>query len=201
MTYAGVLRPAFRPYALVYDMTWIIGGSLLIALAAQVAVPLPFTPVPVTGQTLAVVLMGALLGSARGGVCVIAYLAEGSMGLPVFTGGGAGIAHLMGPTGGYLLGFVAAAWLTGALAERGWDRRVKTALAAMFVGNAVIYVFGLPWLAYFVGGGRVLEMGLLPFVPGDLLKLGGAALLLPQGWRLMGKGGRGSRVEGPEQKR
>jgi len=123
------------------------------------------------------------------------------MGLPVFTGGGAGVAHLMGPTGGYLMGFVAAAWLSGALAERGWDRRVKTALAAMFLGNAAIYVFGLPWLAYFVGGGRVLEMGLLPFIPGDFLKLGVAAMLLPQGWRLMGKGGRGRRAEGAEQKR
>jgi len=113
------------------------------------------------------------------------YLAEGAAGLPVFAGGGGGPARLAGPTGGYLIGFVAAAFITGLLAERGWDRRVGTTLLAMLVGNIALYAFGLPWLACFVESGRVLTLGLLPFIPGDLLKLALATALLPLGWKLM----------------
>ena len=185
MTYADVLRPSAKRYSVPYDMAWIAGGSLFIALASQVAIPLHFSPVPLTGQTLAVLLAGALLGSRRGSLCLLLYLAEGTVGLPVFAGGRAGLAHLVGPTGGYLVGFIASAFLTGLLAERGWDRRAATTLAAMLLGNAVIYAFGLPWLAYFVGSGRALASGLLPFIPGDLLKLLLAAALLPSGWKLL----------------
>lgn len=185
MTYAEVLRPSVRRYALLYDVALIVGGSLFIALSAQVAIPLPFSPVPVTGQTLAVPLIGALLGSRRGGLSLLAYLAEGALGLPVFAGGTAGLARLMGPTGGYLVGFVPAAFLTGLLAERGWDRQVRTTLLAMFLGNVAIYALGLLWLARFVGGERVLASGLLPFIPGDLLKLILATMFLPPGWKLL----------------
>lgn len=189
MTYADVLRPSTRRYALLYDATLVIAGSLLVALLAQFAVPLPFSPVPVTGQTLAVLMVGMLLGSRRGSLALLTYLAEGAMGLPVLAGGAAGLARLTGPTGGYLIGFVAAAFLVGWLAERGWDRRPGTTLLAMLLGNAVIYVCGLPWLAHFVGVGRVLSLGLLPFLPGDLGKALLAMALLPWGWQLLDRRG------------
>ncbi len=163
----------------------VLSGSLFTALMAQVVVPLPFTPVPITGQTLAVLLVGAALGARRGALSMVAYLTEGLAGLPVFAGGTSGIGRLLGPTGGYLVGFVPAAFVVGWLAERGWDRRLPTAALAMAVGNGVIYVFGLPWLARFVGPAHVLSMGLGPFVPGDLLKVCVAATLLPGAWRLV----------------
>lgn len=164
------------------------GGSLLIALAAQVAVPLPFSPVPVTGQTFAVLLIGAAFGARLGAATVLLYLAGGVAGLPVFAPiGPPGLARLVGPTGGYLVGFVAAAWVVGALAERGWDRRVLTALVAMVAGEIAIYAFGLAGLARFVPAERLLGAGLFPFVPGDLVKLGLAALALPATWRIVGR--------------
>lgn len=165
----------------------VLAGSVLVALAARVTIPLPFTPVPITGQTFAVLLVGALLGSRAGAAAMITYLVEGAMGLPVFAGGRGGADVLVGPTAGYLYGFVAAAFVTGWLCERGWDRRVHTAALAMLVGNAVIYLFGLPWLAYFIGPDRVLVAGLLPFIPGDLFKVVLAALALPGGWKLLGR--------------
>lgn len=189
MTYADVLRPSTRRYALLYDATLVVAGSLLVALLAQFAVPLPFSPVPVTGQTLAVLMVGMLLGSRRGGLALLTYLAEGAMGLPVLAGGAAGLARLTGPTGGYLIGFVAAAFLVGWLAERGWDRRPETTLLAMLLGNAVIYVCGLPWLAHFVGVERVLSLGLLPFLAGDLGKALLTMALLPWGWQLLDRRG------------
>jgi biotin transport system substrate-specific component len=187
MVYADILRPAVRRSALLYDAALVLAGSLLIALSAQVALLLPFSPVPVTGQTMAVLLVGALLGRRRGSLAVLAYIAEGMAGLPVFASGAAGPARLLGPTGGYLVGFVAAAYLVGLLAERGWDRRISTTAAAMALGNLVIYAVGALWLAPFVGGiDQALALGVAPFIPGDLLKIGAAALLLPAGWKLLG---------------
>ncbi len=174
------------PRTLWRDGVLVVAGSVLIALAARVALPLPFTPVPVTGQTFAVLLVGALLGSRRGALSVGLYLAEGALGLPVFAGGASGTARLLGPTGGYLLGFVLAAGLVGHLCERGWDRRVSTTALAMLVGNVAIYLLGLPWLACFVGPEKALPLGLWPFIPGDLMKIALAAGLLPAGWRLVG---------------
>jgi biotin transport system substrate-specific component len=175
----------FIPRALWQEALLILGGSLLVGLMAQVAIPLPFTPVPVTGQTFAVLLVGALYGSQRGALTVGLYLLEGALGLPVFAGGTSGLGRLLGPTGGYLIGFVAAAWIVGRLCEHGWDRRVPTAALAMLMGNAVIYLCGLPWLALFVGPERSLMAGLWPFIPGDLIKLVLAAVALPAGWRLI----------------
>lgn len=191
MTYADVLRPSTKGYALAYDAALVVAGSLFVALSAQFAIPLPFSPVPVTGQTLAVLMTGVLLGSRRGSLALLTYLAEGALGLPVFAGGVAGLARLTGPTGGYLIGFVAAAWLVGLLAERGWDRRPETTLLAMLFGNVLIYAFGLPWLARFVGTERVLALGLFPFIAGDLWKLLVATILLPWGWRLLNQRGWG----------
>ncbi len=185
MIYADIYRPSIKQYARLYDFALILGGSLFIALAAQIAIPLPFSPVPVTGQTLAVLLTGILLGSRRGSVCLFLYLAEGSIGLPVFAGGAAGLIHLLGPTGGYLLGFVVAAFLTGWLAERGWDRRIATSIIVMLLGNCVIFCFGLLWLAYFVGPARVIGLGLVPFIAGEIVKMIIAAMILPSGWKLL----------------
>lgn len=168
------------------DAVLILAGSALVALSAQVAVPLPFTPVPVTGQTFGVLFVGALLGSRRGALAMAAYLLEGAAGLPVFAGGGSTVAWLLGPTAGYLWSYPAAAWLTGRLAERGWDRRPATAALALGAGNAVVYAGGLAWLSFFVGTERVLAAGLLPFLPGDLVKIAVAAGALAGGWRLVG---------------
>ncbi len=192
MTFVDVLRPAIaRSRAgLLYDAMLVVAGSVFISLLARVAIPLPFSPVPITGQTFAVLLVGALLGSRRGGLVVLLYLLEGVAGLPFFAGGAGGPARLAGPTGGYLIGFVVAAFAVGLLAERGWDRRVWSTAAAMLVGNTIIYAFGLLWLERFVGAGKVLSLGLLPFIPGDLLKLGLAAVSLPAGWKLLGWLGR-----------
>jgi len=185
-TYADVLRPSAKHKALAYDAILVIGGSLFIALCAQFT--LHIGPVPITGQTLGVLLTGVLLGSRRGSLSALAYLAQGIAGLPVFAPGGPmGIARLLGPTGGYLLGFVAAAYVAGLLAERGWGRKASTALLAMLIGNAAIYAFGLPWLAFFVGIENVLPLGLYPFVIGDLMKAILAAASLPIGWKLLDK--------------
>ncbi|HEU4333771.1 MAG TPA: biotin transporter BioY [Candidatus Eisenbacteria bacterium] len=176
--------------ALLYDLALIAAGSLIIALSAQVAIPLPFSPVPVTGQTFGVLFVASILGRVRGAAAVLAYLAEGAAGLPVFAGLAAGPAKLLGPTGGYLIGFVPAAWLCGALAERGWDRTPLRTAASMILGNIAIFALGLPWLARFVGASNVWALGFWPFLPGDIVKIGLAAALLPLGWKALGARGR-----------
>src|SRR2546422_891748 len=192
ITMADVLRPAFaRPDAparaapLTYEILLVLAGSVLIAVSAWVAVPLPFSPVPVTGQTFGVLLVGTLLGSRRGAASALAYLAEGASGVPVFAGGASGAHVLAGPTGGYLAGFVLGAWICGALAERGFDRRPVPTVVSMALGNAAILSLGLLWLARFVGAPRVLALGLVPFLPGDIVKIALAAALLPLGWKLL----------------
>jgi len=172
------------PGSLLWKLVLVLVGSALIALAAQVRIPLPFSPVPVTGQTFAVLLVAAALGRLGLG-SVIAYLAEGAIGLPVFAGGGSGVATMVGPTGGYLIGFALAAAVVGSAAERGWDRHLATALMAMLLGEIAIYVCGLAWLARFALPVPLLDAGLLPFIPGDLFKMVLAALALPSAWRLV----------------
>jgi len=157
------------PATIAWRIALVVGGSLLIALAAQVAIPLPF--VPITGQTYAVLVVAAALGRL-GAASVALYVLEGAAGLPVFAPGGApGLARLIGPTGGYLIGFVAAAFVVGWFVERGWDRRLFATLAAMLAAEVAIYAFGLAWLARFVPAERVLAAGLVPFVLGDLVKV------------------------------
>jgi biotin transport system substrate-specific component len=184
LAYADVVRPGDRRLALLYDLGLVLAGSGLVALAAQVSLRLPFTPVPWTMQPLAVLLVGALLGARRGALALLAYLGEGLSGLPVFANASFGPAALLGPSGGYLVGFVPAAFVTGFLAERGWDRRFVTTWAAMFLGSVTLFAFGLAWLSRFLGWGGAVAAGLLPFVLGDLLKQVLAALLLPGLWRL-----------------
>ncbi len=186
---AAVPRPwrASPAARLVTNLALIVAGSVLTALAAQVSIPLPFTPVPITGQTFAVLLVGAALGSRRGAASMALYVAQGLAGLPVFAGGKAGLAVLFGPTGGYLIGFIAAAFLTGWLAERGWDRRPLTTALAMILGNLVIYLFGVSWLAAFVGVSKAPLLGMVPFIPGDLVKIVLATVALPGAWWVVGR--------------
>lgn len=156
-------------------------GSAVTAIAAQFRLDLPFTPVPISGQTFAVLLVGAVLGSRLGAAALMAYWTEGAIGLPVFAGGTGGWGVITGPTGGYIVGFIIAAFVVGWLAERGFGRHPLSAALAMFVGNIVIYVVGLPWLDHFFPG-MALEFGLYPFIVGDAGKLLLAASLVPMGW-------------------
>lgn len=167
------------------DLGLILAGTLFTALLAQVRILLPFTPVPLTGQTFAVLLVGAALGSRRGLAAMALYLLLGGLGLPFFAGGQGGWTYLAGPTLGYLLGFAAAAWLVGRLAERGLERRLRTAWLPFLAGTLVIYACGAAWLALSLGVQKALLLGVLPFVAGDLLKIALAALTLPAAWKLV----------------
>ena len=177
-------RPDARVFAVLRSVGIVFGASVLMALLAQLTIPLPV--VPITGQTLGVLLIGAALGSKKGSLAMIAYLVEGALGAPVFAEG-AGIAYMVGPTGGYLLGFVAAAFVIGWLAERGFDRNVFTAAVAMLAGQIVLYAAALPWLSLYVPTDQLLSVGLIPFIPGALVKLIVAAALLPAAWKLLGR--------------
>ncbi len=163
----------------------VLAASLLTAAAAQIAILVPWTPVPITGQTFAVLLSGAVLGARRALAAQVMYLAEGASGLPFFAGGAGGAAVFAGPTAGYLIAFPFAAALTGFFAERGWDRRFLGTFAAMLIGSAVIFVFGLAALSRFVPAGQLLGAGLVPFIPGDLIKSLLAAIAFPAVWRLV----------------
>lgn len=172
------------------DVALIVAGSLLVALFAQIKIPLGFTPVPVTGQTFAVLVVGALLGGWRGGAALALYAIEGAF-LPFFAGGASGWFWLL-PSGGYIVGFIPAAALVGYLCQWGWNRR-PWVLLAMLLGNAVLYVPGLIQLNLFLpadvasawGCADVWQCGLLPFIPGDLAKLIAASLVIPAGWALL----------------
>ncbi|MGA2679597.1 MAG: biotin transporter BioY [Sedimentisphaerales bacterium] len=183
-TVVDIFRPDEKISAVLYDAMVIICGSLILGLSSQVKVYLPISPVPITGQTFAVLMLAALLGSKRGVLAIIAYLVEGVAGLPVFAGG-MGPAALIGPTGGYLVGFVAVAYVVGKLAEMGWDRHVSTTIAAMLVGEIVLYAFGVCWLAIMTNIRMALTVGLYPFIVGDILKVVLAAAVLPAGWKLL----------------
>lgn len=188
-----VLADAFRPAAPApaVDAALVAAMALAIALCARIAVPLPHTPVPITGTTLAVLYSGAWLGPRRGAASVALYLLLGGLGLPFFAAGASGWTHFIGATGGYLAGFLPAAWLTGALARRGWDRSPFRALAMMLLGSAAIFACGLAVLSFYVPSGTLLEKGLTPFLLGDLAKSCLSAGLLPLGRRLVDN--RGSR--------
>jgi biotin transport system substrate-specific component len=163
----------------------VVGFSLLTALAAQIAIPVPFTPVPITGQVFAVLLTGALLGPRLGALAMIAYLFEGASGLPFFYGGRGCAAHLFSLTAGYLWAYPLAAFVTGYLAERGWDRRYLPATLAMSLGSAVILLGGWFGLLAFMSPAQAFMQGVVPFVVGDLIKIALAAAVLPTGWLLL----------------
>ncbi|MEK9280245.1 MULTISPECIES: biotin transporter BioY [unclassified Bradyrhizobium] len=177
--FAGALR-AFVLIAL---------GTALMALSAKVSLPLPY--VPMTLQTLVVLMIGAAYGWRLGSATMIAYLAEGAIGLPVFAGPVGGIAPLVGPTAGYLFGFVAAAFVTGYLAERGWDRSIVLLFAAMAVGHIVILAAGFGWLAFGLGLGmpKAWQVGIVPFIAASLVKNALGATLMPAARRVVDRRG------------
>jgi len=176
-----------RPVDLGRTIAIVVGFSLLTALSAQISFHLPFTPVPITAQTFAVLLTGAVLGSRLGAITMFAYLAEGASGLPFFSNGAGGPAYLLSTvTLGYLLSYPAAAFVTGWLAERGWDRKPITAAMAMAIGSVVILLSGWAWFAYSTGNPKAaFVLGVAPFLVGDVIKIALAAAALPLSWRLV----------------
>ncbi len=174
--------------SMVNNILLVLAGSILIALTAQIAIPVSGSPVPATGQTFGVLVVGMALGSRRGALAVIAYLVEGALGAPVFAMGTSAPA-LVGPTAGFLYGFVPAAFLTGYLAENGWDRNPISTAFAMLAGNLVLYVPGLLFLGMTFGltPSKTLAAGFLPFYGVDLAKLILAAAVMPLAWKLLGK--------------
>jgi biotin transport system substrate-specific component len=173
------------PGELVRDVLLVLGGAGFVGLMAQISVPLPWTPVPLTGQTLAVLCVGAALGPVRALSSMLLYLAAGVAGLPWFAAGDSGWG---GPSFGYIIGFVVAGLVVGALAARGADRTPLRAIPAMLLGTVIIYAVGVPWLANSLGVdlGKAFELGARPFVGGDVVKVVLAAGLLPAAWRLAG---------------
>jgi biotin transport system substrate-specific component len=188
LTLADVAVP--RSHVLT-DTLLVIAASLATAAAAQLEIRLPWTPVPISGQTFAVLLSGTVLGARRAFLAQCLYLLEGASGLPFFSGGAAGVAKLFGPTGGYLIAFPFAAAMTGAFAEHALDRTPLRMFMIMIAGSVVIFGLGLGQLSRFVPGESLLSSGLLPFIPGDLIKAALAAAVFPSVWKLVERfGGR-----------
>lgn len=182
---AGARVPASS--SAIRNAVLILGAALLTAGLAQVAVPVPGSPVPITGQTLAVVLTAAALGPWRGVAGQGLYLVLGGLGLPFYSDGGSGVQVVLGATGGYLIGFLPAAALIGAAARRGRDRHIASATLLFVAGQAVIFAFGVPWLAVVahLDAAQAIAAGLTPFIVGGLVKAVIAGVLLPGGWRLV----------------
>ena len=167
------------------EMLTVIGASVVIAIAAQIAIPLPFTPVPLTLQPLAVLLVGVVLGSTRGAAAAALYLLEGASGLPVFAQGHGGAFWLAGATAGYLYSYPLAAGLAGWLSEHGWGGRTLRAVLGMLAALGVIYLGGWAWLAVLFGARAAFTMGVAPFFVADVVKIAIAATLLPYAQRLI----------------
>ncbi len=182
-----LLDTLLQERSVLQNILLVVAGSLLLTLSARIQVP--FYPVPMTMQTLAVMLIGFAFGWRLGAATVLFYLAQGAFGLPVFAGTpekGIGMAYMLGTTGGYLIGFVVAALICGWLAERGWDRSPLLVAIAMVIGNAAIYALGLAWLGSVIGWDKPLvELGMAPFLYGDLLKIVLGVALLTAGWKYL----------------
>lgn len=187
-TYAPVLATRILPRSRATTAILVVAFAALTAVAAQWVIPLPFTPVPITGQTLAVLLTGGVLGARPGAASQLLYVSAGAVGLPVYAGGGGGWEAFTGATFGYLVGFVIAAYVVGYLAERRQDRNLATSWPAFLAGSMIIYGFGVSWLIFSIGMTYTDAMaaGVVPFVIGDLLKALAAGALLPAVWSLLG---------------
>jgi biotin transport system substrate-specific component len=177
------------PRSAINNFALILSGAVLTAYAAQLVIPM--WPVPITAQTLAVLLVGSVLGATRGAISLIVYFSMGAVGLPVFS---AATSLSFGLTFGYLVGFVAAAAVVGYLSQRGWHKSVSGVLGSFAIANSVIYLFGLPWLAFALGSlgaandlASVAAAGFAPFIIGDVIKMTLAAALLPLAWKFLGK--------------
>jgi biotin transport system substrate-specific component len=177
-----VLADRVFPRTLVMDVVLVVAGAALVTVLAQVAIPL--WPVPITGQTLAVLLVGSTLGWARGAISMVLYAVLGLVGLPVYSDGSHGAGVLFGATGGYIIGFIVSAALVGWLAERQWDRKVLKAIVTFVAGSVVVFAIGLPWLAVVLHTDlpTTLQYGLYPFIIGGIIKAVIAAGLLPLAW-------------------
>lgn len=185
----SLVRPHSRVAALAADVVLVALGVTLIALSAQVVIHLPWTPVPITGQTFGVLLIGGAYGATRGFATMAAYLIVGGLGVGVFAGQSSGwdVLRLSSATGGYLVGMLVAAALVGWLADRGWDRNAARSFPAMVLGNIVIYAFGFVWLQHALGttASQTWHLGVQPFLWGDAIKILLAAGLLPLAWKLV----------------
>ena len=188
----SVLADRVFPRSLALDAVLVVAGAALVTILAQVAIPL--WPVPVTGQTLAVLLVGSTLGAARGAISMALYAVLGILGLPVFSDGTHGFGVIAGPTGGYIVGFILSAALVGLLAERSWDRKVLKAIVTFVAGSVAVFAIGLPWLGVYLASvgaphdlNAVLVGGLYPFLIGGAIKAAIAAALLPLAWWGAGK--------------
>jgi biotin transport system substrate-specific component len=184
-----LVRPSNRVVALVADVVLVALGVTLLALSAQVSIPLPHTPVPLTGQTFGVLLVGGAYGATRGFATLATYLVVGGVGFGVFAGHTSGwdLLRLSSATGGYLVGMLVAAAFVGWMADRGWDRKATRSLPTMILGNLVIYAFGATWLAHALGVGAqgAWDYGIKDFLVGDAIKILLAAALLPAAWKLV----------------
>lgn len=189
-TLADYLVPSSRSsrsLSMLKDVLLVVGFNVLLILSARLSIHLWFTPIPITLQTFVVMLAGATLGSRRGALVMLLYLAEGASGLPVFAAGGGWAYLITSPTAGYLWSYPVAAFVVGFLAERGLDRSFLTSVFAMLPGTVIIYAFGVSWLAisFHIGLGKAFMLGMWPFIPGDLIKIVIAALLLPAAWSIV----------------
>ena len=175
----------FKAYSIAYEIFQILSFALLIGFSAQMKIQLPFTPIPITLQTFFVILSGAYLGWNKGVFSNLLYICAGLSGLPIFSGFGSGIIHLFGPTGGYIFGFVFAAGIAGILKNKGWTKNFNMSLLLMIFSTIVIYLIGILWLGFYVDFENVIKMGIIPFLPGDTLKIILGAILLSNSTKLV----------------
>lgn len=171
LNYSYLIRETAQERSWLKEVVVVLAASFIIALFAPISIPLPFSPVPIATQAHVVLLLACFLGSKRASMAVMAFILQGAMGFPVFAGGIGGIMVLAGPRGGYLLGYLAAAFVTGFIMENAKKRSSSNAFAAMGIGNLIVYLFGLPWLSQFVGWQGAIMLGMVPFLFGDVLKL------------------------------
>ena len=173
----------------VTQLSLVLGGTIFLSVMAQIAFPIPGSPVPVTGQTLGVLLLGTAYGAGLGFSTMAFYLLIGILGAPVFASGSHGLERVIGATGGYLVGMLFASLVLGALAGRKWDQKIRTVIPTMIIGSTIVFTFGLIWLQQFSGQSWswTLEKGLLPFLPGEILKIAIASTALPTLWRFISK--------------
>ena len=187
-TISQLIWPKTHDNTLTRNLVLAVAGSLLLTLSAKIQIP--FWPVPLTMQTFVVLVIAMAYGSKLGTATMLLYLAEGAVGLPVFSGTpakGIGLAYMAGPTGGYLIGFVVATGLLGFLGSKGWGKSLVTSVSAMLLGIATIYLCGYAWLAQLIGTEKAWLFGIQPFLIGDLLKVLLAAVTLPLVWKLLNK--------------
>lgn len=185
-SHATLLDAVLPEAGLVKQVLLALAGTAVLTLSAKLQVP--FWPVPMTMQTFAVLVIAMAFGPKLGAATVLLYLAEGAMGLPVFAGTpakGIGVAYMMGPTGGYLVGFVLSAFLVGTLAHKGWDRSVSMTLLAMMLGTILIFLTGVIWLATLIGVEKAVQFGLTPFLAGAAFKIALAAAVMPLAWKVL----------------